>query len=153
MITGVLSNTFVFFLMMLTSYLSVKCCWKFPAVVSKIFAWYGIATILDWLMILIVDCADTDWSNGDLFKMYLFYLKRDNSGTVGIILSVFIYLFLLFLNVSLFYFYLVFVHMNGWVIDLYYRLSGDINSFFLPKDDEVPLNYLKWVCHKAMKWN
>lgn len=102
---------------------------------------------------MIVDLSDQDWSNGDLFKMYQFYLKRDNSGIVGIILTIFIYLFLLFLNISLFYFYLVFIHMNGWVIDLYYRLSGDINSFFVPKDEEVPLNYLKWVCHKAMKWN
>lgn len=120
---------------------------------SKIIAWFGIATILDWFLIAVVDCIDTDWKNGDLFKMYQFYLKRDNSGTVGIILCIFIYLFLLFLNLTLFYFYLVFVHMNGRVIDLYYRLNGDINSFFLPKDDEIPLNYLKWVCHKAIKRN
>jgi hypothetical protein len=72
---------------------------------------------------------------------------------VGIVLTTFVYAFLLFLNISLFYFYLVFIHMNGRVIDLYYRLSGDINSFFIPKDDEVPLNYLKWVCHKAIKKN
>ncbi len=43
--------------------------------------------------------------------------------------------------------------MNGWVIDLYYRLSGDINAFFVPRDDELSLNYLKWVCHKAIKKN
>ena len=43
--------------------------------------------------------------------------------------------------------------MNGWVIDLYYRLSGDINAFFVPRDDELSINYLKWVCHKAIKKN
>jgi hypothetical protein len=139
--------------MSFTSYLSVKFLWKFPAILSKIFAWYGIATILDWFLIAIVDCILWDWSDGDLFKMYYFYLKWDGSGTVGIVLTVFIYLFLIFLNIGLFYFYLVFVHMNGRVIDLYYWLSGDINAFFLPKDDEVSLNYLKWVCHKAIKRN
>ena len=152
-IMGVLTNTLIFFLMSLTSYLSIKCFWRFPAILSKIIAWYGIATILDWVLIAIVDCILRNWDNGDLFKMYNYYLKWDNSGTVGIVLTVLIYLFVTFFNLSLFYFYLVFVHMNGWVIDLYYRLSGDINSFFLPKDDEVSLNYLKWVCHKAIKRN
>jgi len=152
-VMGVLTNTFIFFMMSLTSYLSVKCCWKFPAVLSKIIAWYGIATIFDWFLIAVVDCIMQSWSTGDLFKLYYFYSKWDGDGTVGIILTVLLYLFLLFLNTGIFYFYLVFVHMNGRVIDLYYRLSGDINNFFIPKDDEISLNYLKWVCHKAIKRN
>ncbi len=39
------------------------------------------------------------------------------------------------------------------MIDLYIRLNGDINAFFVPKDEEVSRNYLKWVCHKALKYN
>ena len=56
-------------------------------------------------------------------------------------------------NSFLFYFYLIWIHMNGRVIDLYIRLNGDINAFFIPRDDEVSINYLKWVCHKAVKHN
>ena len=56
-------------------------------------------------------------------------------------------------NATLFYLYLIFIHMNGRVIDLYIWLNGDINAFFIPWDDEVSRNYLKWVCHKALKYN
>lgn len=57
-IMGVLANSLFFFLMMLTSYFSVRCCRKFPPILSKIFAWYGIGTILDWVLVLIVDLID-----------------------------------------------------------------------------------------------
>ena len=88
-----------------------------------------------------------------MFKLYNYYMNRDNSGIVGIVLQVLIYVFLFALNLMLFYIYLIFIHMNGRVIDLYIRLSGDVKDFFLPKDEEVSLNYLKWVCHKAIKKN
>lgn len=51
------------------------------------------------------------------------------------------------------YYYLIFVHMGGRVIDIYHRLSGNVNHFFLPHDDEISLNYLKWVCAKALRFN
>jgi len=139
--------------MALTNYVFIKTLWKFPQILSKIFAWYGIATILDFICVAIIDCAKEDWTTGDLFKLYYFYVKRDGQGAVGIVQTVFIYIFLTFINISLYYIYLVFIHMNGRVIDLYYRLSGDINAFFIPRDDELSLNYLKWVCHKAIKKN
>ena len=88
-----------------------------------------------------------------MFKLYNYYEKRDGAGSVGLILQLFFYIFLTAWNGLIFYFYLIFVHMNGRVIDLYIRLNGDINAFFLPKDEEISLNYLKWVCHKAMKRN
>lgn len=43
--------------------------------------------------------------------------------------------------------------MGGRVIDIYHRLSGNVNHFFLPHDDEISLNYLKWVCAKALRFN
>jgi hypothetical protein len=150
---GTLINTLIFSLMMLTSYLSEKLLKRFPAILSKIIAWFGIMTLLDPILVGIVDLCMWDLENGDMFKLYNYYNDRDGSGTVGIILQILIFFIVTSLNGMLFYFYLVFVHMNGRVIDLYYRLSGDIDAFFIPKDEEVSLNYLKWVCHKAIKKN
>jgi len=56
-VVGVLVNTVIFFLMALTNYLSLKMCRKFPHILSKIFVWYGIATIFDFLLVAIIDCA------------------------------------------------------------------------------------------------
>ena len=83
-------------------------------------------TLFDPALVAIVDLALRDFDNGDMFKLYNFYLTREGTGTVGIVLQIFIYAILISLNMILFYFYLVFVHMNGRVIDLYYRLSGDV---------------------------
>jgi len=43
--------------------------------------------------------------------------------------------------------------MGGRVIDIYQRLSGNVQHFFLPHDNEVSLNYLRWVCAKALRFN
>jgi len=109
--------------------------------------------MLDFIIVFGIDYAIGNDENGDMWKLYNYYLKRDGKGTVGIVLQAFIYMFLFFLNAILFYNYLIFIHMNGRVIDLYIRLNGDIDAFFVPKDEEVSLNYLKWVCHKALKMN
>lgn len=43
--------------------------------------------------------------------------------------------------------------MNGRILDLYKRLSGSIKNFFIPHDNEISLNYLKWVIKRAKKKN
>ena len=48
---------------------------------------------------------------------------------------------------------MIFVHMNGRILDLYKRLSGSIKAFFIPYDNEVSINYLKWVVKRAKKRN
>jgi hypothetical protein len=100
---------------------------------------------VDFLLIFIVDCIEQNWKRGDAFKLYEYYKARDANGWPGMALTIFIYIVLLFLNLSLMYYYLIFIHMGGRVIDIYHRLSGNVNHFFLPHDDEISLTYLKWV--------
>lgn len=88
-----------------------------------------------------------------MFKLYYYYNKRDGNGWPGLALTILFYSVLLFINASLLYYYLIFVHMGGRVIDIYHRLSGNVNHFFLPHDDEISLSYLKWVCAKALRFN
>ena len=39
--------------------------------------------------------------------------------------------------------------MNGRLVDVYTRITGPNNIFFVPYDSEVSEKYLKWVCSKA----
>jgi hypothetical protein len=115
--------------------------------------WYGIGTAFDFILILIIDCAMENFTRGDAFKMYEYFKRTNGNGPPGIILTIFVYVILTFVNLTVLYYYLIFVHMGGRVIDIYQRLSGNVQHFFLPHDNEVSLNYLKWVCAKALRFN
>jgi len=45
------------------------------------------------------------------------------------------------------------IYMNGRIMDLYRRLSGNYKTFFIPMDHEVSLKYLQWVITRAKKQN
>ena len=141
---GVLLNTLLFAIFVTVSYFVNKYS-QFPHIFYKMICWYGIATTVDFFLIFIVDCIAQEFDRGDMFKMYYYYDRKDANGWPGFAITIFIYVVLLFINCSLLYYYLIFVHMGGRVIDIYLRLSGNVNHFFLPHDDEVSLNYLKWV--------
>jgi len=149
-ILGVLLNTFFFSLMIISAYFVNKYT-QFPHIFYKMMCWFGIATTIDFLLILAVDCIEQNWTRGDMFKLYQYYNRRDANGYPGLAITIFIYVVLTFINLSLMYYYLIFIHMGGRVIDIYLRLSGNVNHFFLPHDDEISLTYLKWVCKKAFK--
>ena len=73
-LAGTLFNTFFFLMFMLVSWIQVKahCCTSFPGILSKSLAWFGVGTLLDPLLIFIVDLiiGNTD---GDMYKMYNYY--------------------------------------------------------------------------------
>ena len=152
-IFGILSNTLLFSLMVFCGFISKKCLNCFPRMFYKVICWYGIMTILDPLIVLITDCAVSDFDNGDYFKLYNFYFKRGGSGLVGIYLTAFLIFGMMTLNASIFYQYMIFIHMNGRILDLYKRLSGSMKSFFVPHDNEVSLKYVQWVVERAKRKN
>lgn len=151
-ILGVLLNTLFFLILTIVSYFVNKYT-QFPHIFYKMICWFGIATAVDFILIFLVDCIEQNWGRADMFKLYYYYNRRDSNGWPGLIMTFFIYGVLLFINLSLLYYYLIFVHMGGRVIDIYHRLSGNVNHFFLPHDDEISLTYLKWVCAKALRFN
>jgi len=50
---------------------------------------------------------------------------------------------LLILNVYLFYNYIVFVHCDAKISDIYLRISGYGKGYYMPDDNEVSWAYLK----------
>lgn len=69
---GYLSNTLLFCLLILTCHLSQTYIYCFPVKMCKIIAWYGIATMLDFFIINVIDFADQN-NEGDLFRLYNYY--------------------------------------------------------------------------------
>jgi len=147
-LTGNLINTLMFLFMMFICWLCQKYVLCFPKVFCRIIAWYGIATILDFILIAIVDFASQN-ASPECMKLYTFYESKDGTGIVGIFIIIFIYFAVFLINCLFFYNYLIFIHMNGRLLDTYVRLSGGINSFIVPEDNELSIRYLKWVYQNA----
>jgi hypothetical protein len=132
--SGVLFNSLCFFFMIFGALVSKKLCNCFPRVWYKIVCWYGVFVVLDPIIILVIDLCIRDFEHGDWFKFYNWYLKKEGNGFVGMYLTFFIFFALTILNGFLLYYYMIFVHMNGRILDLYKRLSGSSTTFFVPKD-------------------
>lgn len=71
---GYLANTLIFGLMILTCHLAQTYIFCFPVKLCKIIAWYGLATMLDFFIVDVIDFADQN-PDGDLFKLYNYYQK------------------------------------------------------------------------------
>ena len=89
-----------------------------------------------------MDCAFMD-NNGDLFKLYNYYEKSENSGTVGLFVTVLIQFAITIFNVWLAYNYIAFVHCDARIEDIYIRISGFGKGYYLPDDNEVSWSYLR----------
>jgi hypothetical protein len=59
-----------------------------------------------------------------------------------------------FTGISAFFFYeyLVYLHKDGMVLDLWRRISADDTEFFIPDDFEISLAELKIICAKSAAW-
>lgn len=49
--------------------------------------------------------------------------------------------------------YLVYIHIEGRVIDIFTRVTGDVGHFFVPFDNEVSARYLQWIISRLKKEN
>ncbi len=88
-----------------------------------------------------------------MFVMYYHYNKYEGSGITGVFIIIFLYAGLTALNSLIFYNYLVAIHMEGRLLDVYTRVTGQTDRFFIPFDNEVSARYLRWVLHKARSEN
>jgi len=84
-----------------------------------------------------------------MFVLYAHYKELEGNGITGIVITVLMYGAILMLNGLLFYNYLVFLHMDGRIIDIYMRVTARNDYFFVPLDNEVSLRYLNWVITKV----
>ena len=134
------------------TYLSQSETAASQSLISIFISSYGLAVISDFLLIALIDIASLN-SKAELLKLYNFYNQIDNSGIVGIFIILFLYFGLLIINVFLVYTYLLYIHMDGRIIDIYVRMTADDSQYYVPNDSEVSAQYLKTVLNKIKTEN
>ena len=144
---GALANTFVFMFWVLLEKCLSRFKIKYPGFWYKILCWQGIYAVIDPPLTLFFDLVSRNW-NGDHFKFYNYFDKLEGSGITGIYLVVFMVGTIMMFSGYVFYRYMIFVYMEGRILDLYRRLSGNQKTFFVPHDQEVSLKYLQWVLER-----
>ena len=140
-IIGAMANTAVFGLLTLVSIVCMKMWNWFPKMWYSVICCVGIFTVADPFLTLLFDIIAQDW-NGDMFKLYNWFSKTEDSGVVGIYITLFFVLFETSVSGYAYYRFMVHRYMNGRILDLYRRLSGQYKAFFIPLDNEISLKYL-----------
>lgn len=86
---------------------------------------------------------------GDAFKLYWHFIRFENNGAVGIVLTVFLYIVTIFTSSVVIYFYFLRIHNNGRLMDVYHRLHAREDEFFIPYDLEISNVELSYISKKA----
>ena len=139
---GPIGNSLVFLFLVFVCWISQKCVYCFPILGCKMIAWYGLLTIMDFSFIVVVDLGLQN-GDGDLLKLYNYYERTESSGFVGLFVTFLIQFSITIYNCWVMYQYIVFIHMDGRIKDIYLRMTGMGRGYFIPDDNEVSYNYLR----------
>eukprot|EP00058_Branchiostoma_floridae_P003599 XP_002589087.1 hypothetical protein BRAFLDRAFT_120904 [Branchiostoma floridae] len=158
-VLGPAFNILWFSLLVALSWVSQRALGSFPALFSKFVMATGLMAFLDPVLILLVDCALQRWRNlggsipiGDAFKMWWHFDRVEGSGIVSVPMVLFLYIFTMFLTATILYMYFLRLHNNGRMLDIYHRLHGQEEEFFVPHDLELSNQELNYVVKKAEQW-
>lgn len=170
-VMGPISNAIALGMFIFAAWLCLLLVRHIPEMYSRFVAFYGVATCLDPLLIFLVDAAagfyfcqeQTACANdisstacvcheGDAWKLYNRFLADEGSGVAGVILTVFLYLVLFMVAAFFTYLFLLNMHMDGRMLDVYRRLNAHESAFLVPHDMEVSLAELKDVAAKTARW-
>lgn len=146
---GHATNMLIFLLLMITAAVHQKCLGTFPWFASQFMLSYGFGTLLDPLLILFIDACRKNYPNGDLMKLYYFYSVSEGSGGSGVLLSIILVAAGSFISLCLVYTYITYLHHNGRISDIYRRLYGAEELFFMPQDAELSARALRWILVQA----
>lgn len=171
-IMGPLSVIVILCGFMAFSWVCQKVLGYFPEIPSRFIAFFGFAAVLDPALIAAFDamagrydCASRvpacavniastacTCSEGDAWKLYRRFLREEGSGVIGIILTCFMYLVLMLLAAFCLYLFLLHLHLNGRMIDLFRRLHAEDAKFLIPHDFEVSPQDLQHIVSRAQRW-
>lgn len=144
---------------------------KAPDILSKWLLGFGVGVMLDGVFTFLIDvllgnhsCAssvlcganyagiDCTCMYGDAFKLPEMYIAMEGTSVPGWLIIGSINLALLVLGAILLYNYLLVMHFDGRVWDLYKRLTALEQDMFMPDDLELSTRELRWICSKAARW-
>ncbi|XP_033640408.1 uncharacterized protein LOC117300735 [Asterias rubens] len=158
-ILGPLTNIAVLCLMVFAAWLCQKVAGSFPTLLCKLVIVFGIHAFLDPILIAAVDAPIGrynyevgDEPTADAAKLYYHFAQTHGTGLMGILLTIPIYVFLMFFAAVVFYMYFLRLHNNGRMLDIFHRLHGKQEEFFVPYDLEISNQELAFICKKAEQW-
>ncbi|XP_037389692.1 uncharacterized protein ofcc1 [Pygocentrus nattereri] len=129
-----------------------------PSFLSKLIMAVGAWTVLDPLAVFVVDTVLGRLSYSavqpvaDAAKLYWHFHRTEQSGTAGIIITLFLYTVLFILSFTMLYVYFLRLHNDGRMLDVYHRLHSPEGAFFIPHDLEVSNQELSYIVKKAEQW-
>nr|CCA16651.1 PREDICTED: hypothetical protein [Albugo laibachii Nc14] len=170
---GCLSNFLVFLLASGLTLVFQTLLYELPVFGSGFVVALGISAFLDPFLIFLIDvlthqyqCKSTFWVQtacvrialssqdclcveGDAFKLYSRFYEAQGSGIIGVFLTWMLYLTYLSMVLSSLYFHLLYIHMNGRVLDTYRRLFARESELFMPQDHEISVEALRGAIVKS----
>jgi hypothetical protein len=143
-----------------------------PTILWKFLSYFGLFTVVDPLNIFFLNscylqfsCAERssacklDYTSesckcftGDAFKLYERLYASEGSGVTGNAILIVLYSSLVTMSALLLCEYLVSIHDNGRLLDIWRRINAPNDEFFVPQDFEVSNEELKYICHSASDW-
>lgn len=169
-IMGQMTNIVFLIAMVGVAYASARVLGHFPEISSRFIAFYGLGTCLDAVLVMVVDvmsgnfncgadssCADVasplcTCTEGDAFRLYFRFEADEGSGIVGGFLTAFLFAAMFMLSAFVLYLFLLHVHLDGRMLDVYRRLNGTESAFFVPHDFEISPEELQWIVTKSRRW-
>jgi len=144
----------------------------FPDSASMFVAAFGVWATLDPFLVMAIDllaqnfnCSSrsaacsvnytaTDCScfNGDFIKLWVRMSADEGSGVSGLLITCMLYVGIPVASSLFLHEYLVRMHKNARVLDLWRRIHAHPEEFFIPNDFEISQQELLAVCNGAARW-
>ena len=155
LVAGSLFTIFLFLIFTLVAFYFYWYKSFFPTIGYRIGVLYGLSMVIDPIVTIIESVIISplqDDYNRDPFLMSLYFEQNASSNFYGPVITFLIYFALIGNCAFIVYNYLVYIHMNGRILDTYKRINCLENEFMVPYDAEVGEKYLRWVIKKAHKY-
>uniref|UniRef100_A0A8D3DWV8 Orofacial cleft 1 candidate gene 1 protein n=1 Tax=Scophthalmus maximus TaxID=52904 RepID=A0A8D3DWV8_SCOMX len=158
LVVGPLTLNALTFLLVLIRWGCQQIFGSLPSFTSKFIMAQGVWTVLDPLAVFAVDAVlgrlaySPDTPVGDAAKLYWHYYRADQSGAVGVIITLFLYAVLFLLSITILSIYLLRFHNDGHMLDIFQRLTAKEGVYFLPQDMELSNQELCYIVKKAEQW-
>ncbi|XP_058231815.1 uncharacterized protein ofcc1 [Hemibagrus wyckioides] len=155
---GPLTLNAAMFLLLLIRWLCQLVFGSTPSFLSKLIMALGVWTVLDPLAVFTVDAVlgrlsySAEKPVADAAKLYWHFHRLEQSGTAGILITLFLYIVLFILSFTMLYMYFLRFHNDGRILDVYLRLHSPERAFFIPDDFEVSNQELSYIVKKAEEW-
>ncbi|KAB0365620.1 hypothetical protein FD754_009776, partial [Muntiacus muntjak] len=129
-----------------------------PDVLSKLIITMALWAVLDPLAVFIVDAVlgrltqSGETPVADAAKLYWMFERTMQSGMLGVMLTLLLYVLLFIISSLILYVYCLRLHNDSWILDTFQRIHSEESKFFIPHDLEISNQELSYIIKRAEQW-